>query len=211
MKEIFSVSAVLLILGLSIFGQKSKSDIERLKKEINLPSSVSVNVDDAEFPSAKTIKVYAAIKHNRKSAKQFDEWAAEWNKANAAQFGEIQLVDKLEDADVAAVQFQFGPGRPVREDSIRLRTGKVQGGNPADATSNSRDDDRFVLNGIGNKNVRAETAVRNLDLPLYSYLIVRGQNASCTIDYSRLDDRLDTRNFPELLLQSAIEDRLKNR
>jgi len=210
MKKIFSVSSVLLILGLSIFGQKSKADIEQLKKEINLPASVSVSANDAEFPSAKTIKIYSAIKHNRKSAKDFVEWVAQWNKTNSAKYGEIQMVDKLEDADVAAVQFQFGTGRVVREDSVRLKTGKVQGGNPSDATRNS-DDDRFVLNSIGNKNARAETAVRSLTMPLYSYLIVRGQNASWAIDYSRLDDRLDTRNFPELLLQSAIENRLKNR
>ena len=210
MRKVFPVSVILLIFGLSIFGQKSKADIEQLKKEINLPAYVSVDVNDVKFPSAKTIKIYSAIKHNRKSADEFTKWVAEWNKSNAAQYGELQMVDKLEDADVAAVQYQFGTGRVVREESIRLKTGKVPGGNPSDATRNS-EDDRFVLNGIGNKTVRAESTVRNLTLPLYSYLIVRGENSSWSVDYSRLDARIDDRNFPELLLQSAIEKRLKNR
>jgi len=208
MKKILFISFVMLLFGLSVLGQTTKADLEQLRKEISLPSSETVSKDEVIFPNSKPIKIYTAIKHNKKSAKDFINWVEKWNKTKAGQFGEIQIVDNLKDADIAAVQYQFGVGRPVREDSVKLKTGNIPRENQRDGVNGS---DRSVLSGIGNSKVRAEVATKTLTLPLYTYLIVRGQNSSWFIDYSRLDDRLSDNDFPDLLLQSAIESRLKNR
>lgn len=204
MKKVFFINFVLLIFGLSVFGQTTNADLKQLQKEIG--SLVSITRNDVSIPASKTIKIYLAIKHNKNSAKDFANWTAKWNQENAAKYGELQIVDKLEDANIAAVQFQYGATRVVREEAVKLKVGTVQRGD-----NNINKKDKFVLNSIGNSNVRAESSAVNLKLPLYSYLIVRDQNSSWAVDYSRVDERLNNKIFPELFLQSAIEDRLKNR
>lgn len=203
MKKLFFIGCVSLTFGFSVFGQTTKADLEHLRKEVGLPASVSIAKTDVSFPAAKPLKIYLAIKHDKKSAKDFVNWAEKWNKTNAAQFGEIQIVDDVNDADVAAVQYQFGAARIVREESAQLKIGKGK--------RQSETDDKFVVRGVGNSNARIEDSARTLTLPLYSYLIVRGRNSAWAINYSRVDERVSDKNFPELLLQSAIENELKNR
>lgn len=200
MKKAFFINCILLVFGLSVFGQTTKADLKQLQKEIGSPVSITRN--DVSIPASKTIKIYLAIKHNKSSAKDFANWVEKWNQENAARYSEMQIVDKLADADIAAVQFQYGVARVVREESVQFKVGKVR---------RETDDDNFVLNSIGNSNARVESSAGTLKLPLYSYLIVRGQNTAWAVDYSRVDERISKKNFPELLLQSAIEDRLKNR
>jgi len=204
MKKVFFINCMLLMFSLSVFGQTTKADLEQLRKEVGLPSSTSITKDDVFFPASKPVKIYLAIKHNKRAVKDFVDWAEQWNQTNAKQFGQIQIVDNLTDADIAAVQFQFGAARVVREESAQLKIGKVR-------RETDDDDDKFVIQGIGNSKARVESSVRTLKLPLYSYLVVRGQNSSWIVNYSRVDGRLSDRNFPELLLQSALEERLKTR
>lgn len=202
MKKVLFINCVLLAFGLSVFGQTTKSDLKQLRKEVGLPASSSIARDDVSIPASEPIKIYLAVKHNKRAAKDFTDWVEEWNRTEASRFGQIQIVDKLADADVAAVQFQYGPARTVREESVRLKIGKVQP---------ETDDDKTILQDIGSSNVRVESSVKNLKLPLYSYLIVRGQNSSWTVNYARVDERIDDKTFPELLLQTALGERLKNR
>jgi hypothetical protein len=205
MKKVFSIKCVLLLLSLSVFGQATKADLNQLRKEVGLPVSTSITKADVSFPTAEPLKIYLAIKHNKRAAKDFIDWVEQWNRENSGQFGEIQIVDDLVDADIAAVQFQFGAARVVQETSARLKIGKGR-------RESGDDDDEFVLGGIGNSNARVENSVKTLKVPLYSYLIVRGaSNSSWIVNYSRIDEKLSGKNFPELLLQTAIEDRLKNR
>jgi hypothetical protein len=204
MKKVFFIKCVLLMFGLSVFGQTTKADLEQLRKEVGLPVSTSITRASVSFPAAEPIKIYLAIKHDKRAAEDFIDWVEEWNRTNAGQFGQIQIVDELVDADIAAVQFQFGAARTVREDSVRLKIGKGR-------REDDNDDDRFVLNDIGNSKARVESSVRALKLPLYSYLIVRGSNSSWNVNYSRVDERISGKEFPDLLLQSAVADGLKNR
>ena len=196
MKNIFFINCVLLIFGLSVFGQTSKADLKQLQKEVG--SSISITDKDAVFPAAKTVKIYLAIKYNKQSAKDFAEWTAKWNQTEAQQYGAIQIVDKPADADIAAVQFQYGAARVVREETARFKIGKTD---PNDTKNN----DKFVINSIGNSNARAETSARALELPLYSYLIVRGQDAAWAVDYARIDERLDYKVYPRFT--ASIGDR----
>ena len=192
------------MFGLPVFGQTTKADLNQLLKEDGLPASTSINRANVSFPAAEPIKIYLAIKHDKRATENFIDWVEEWNRTNANQFGQIQIVDKFVDADIVAVQFQFGAARTVREDSARLKIGKGR-------REDDNNDDRFVLNDIGNSNGRIESSVRSLKLPLYSYLIVRGSNSSWNVNYSRVDERISGKEFPDLLLQSAVADGLRNR
>jgi len=69
MKKLFFINCFVLMFGVSIFGQTTKADLEQLRKEINLPSSVSISTADVSFPASKPTKIYLAIKHNKKLAK----------------------------------------------------------------------------------------------------------------------------------------------
>lgn len=206
MKKPFFIQAFLFVFALAINGQTTKADVDQLRKEINLPALASIyESDEADFPASKPIKIYPAIKHSKSEAKRFAKWVEKWNEENAARFGKIQIVDKLEDADIAAVQYQYGAGRYVREDSIGIATKPGRSGGVFDK------DDKIVLGRIGNSKVKAESAAVNLRFPLYSYLLVREADSSWIIDYSRVDERISNDVPPELLLQSEIESRLKNR
>lgn len=205
MKNVFLINCLLLAFGLSVFGQTTKADLNQLRKEVGLPVSTPITNAGVSFPTSEPIKIYLAIKHNKRAAKDFIDWVEQWNRTDAKRFGQIQIVDNLTDADIAAVQFQFGVARVVREESAQLRIGKGR------REAGDDDDDKFVLNDIGNSKARVESSVRTLKLPLYSYLIVRGLNSSWSVNYSRVDEQLSGKDFPELLLQSAVGDRLKNR
>lgn len=205
MKKLFFFNCVLLIFGLSVFGQTSKSDLEQLRKEVGLSSPISIAQNDHDsFPVSKKVKIYLGIKHNKSAAKDFVNWVGKWNRINAAQYGQLQIVDNLADADIAAVQYQFGAAASVREESVHLKIGKV--------SAQDEKNDRFILQRVGNSNVKAESSVSTLRVPIYTYLIVRGQNSSWFVDYSRVDGTFYEENqFPERLLQSTIEDRLMKR
>ena len=204
MKKLFLVICALSMFGLSIFGQTSKSDLEQLRKEIGLPYSVSIFKNDASFPDLKPIKIFLAIKHNKDASKNFINWVGKWNRTNGNQYGQLQIVDNIADADIAAVQYQFGSTHFVREESVQAKIGKV----PTQVEKN----DRFVLNRVGNSKIKVESSDRALRIPLYTYLITRSQGSSWYVNYSRVDELISEENqFPEVRLQSTIESRLKNR
>jgi len=203
MEKLFFVICALLMFGLSVFGQTSKSDLEQLRKEIGLPSSVSISQNDDSFPDLKPIKIFLSIKHNKSASKDFISWVDKWNRTNGNVYGQLQIVYNLADADIAAVQYQFGTTHLVREESVQMKIGKVP---------TQEKNDKFVLNRVGNSKVRAESSVKTLRIPLYTYLISRGELSSWFVNYSRVDELVsDEHTFPEGLLQSAIASRLKNR
>ncbi len=118
MKKVIFINCILLIFGLSVFGQKTNADLKQLQKEIGSPVSIARN--NISFPRSTPVKIYLAIKHNKNSAKDFANWIEKWNQTKAAQFGRLHIVDKLADADIAAVQFQYGATRVVREESGQI-------------------------------------------------------------------------------------------
>lgn len=204
MKNICFVIGVLFLFSLPAYGQTSKSDIEQLRREVGLPSPVSILKKKAAFPASKPTKIFLAIKHNHGIERDFMDWVAKWNRTQADQYGELQLVTDIEDADIAAVQYQKGTGAPLGEETVRTKIGNVSIGD------GDRDD--IILNRKGNAGVRAQSGVRFLRRPLYSYLIARGENGAWHLYYSRVDESNSSETpFPESLLRSAIESRLKNR
>ena len=197
---------LLFILGTASFGilaQTDNAEIKQLRQELNLSKSMPIIISkNTDFPSQKTIKIFPAIKHNKSFAKDFVEWVADWNKDNATQFGKLEIVGRIEDADVIAAQFRYGTQTYVKEARIRASTGKI---------SRNKDDD-FIGQGVGNSKVRVESGYEAVKFPLYSYLLVRGTDDSWILDFSYVDNALDnSKDFPERRLQGIIERKMKKR
>lgn len=195
-----------ILVAASSFGtlaQTDKAEIKQLRQELNLSKSTRIIAgENIDFPSQKTVKIFAAIKHNKSFARDFAEWVADWNNNKANQFGKLETVDKIEDADIIAAQFRYGVRKYVRETRVRASTGKI---------SKDQDDD-FIGRGIGNSQVQVEDGYEAVKFPLYSYLLVRGENDSWILDFSYVDNSFDyNKTFPEARLQGVIDNKMRKR
>lgn len=195
-----------ILVTASSFGalaQTDKAEIKQLRQELNFSKSTRIIADgNTDFPPQKTIKIFAAIKHNKSFARDFAEWVADWNKDNANRFGKLETVDKIEDADIIAAQFRYGVRKYVRETRVSASTGKL---------GKDRDDD-FIGQRVGNSKVRVEDGYEAIKFPLYSYLLVRGESDSWILDFSYVDNSLDyNKTFPEARLQGVIENKMRKR
>ncbi len=203
MKKLPGLLFILAATTFGILAQTDKSEIKQLRQELNFSrSTLIITNKNANFPSQNTIKIFPAIKHNKSFAKDFVAWMEDWNKNNASQFGKLEIVSKIEDADIVAVQFRYGIRKYVKETRISASTGKI---------SKSEDDD-FIGQGIGNSKVRAESGYEAVKFPLYSYLLVREANDSWFLDFSYVDAAADyEKTFPERRLQSIIASKMRKR
>jgi hypothetical protein len=183
--------------------QTDKAEILQLRQELNLSqSTVLIPNKNTDFPSQKTIKIFPAIKHNKSFARDFVEWVENWNKDKANQYGKLEIVGKVEDADVIAAQFRYGTRKYVREEKISASTGKI-------GTDKNGD---FVGVGIGNSKLKGESGYESVNFPLYSYLLVRGAGDSWILDFSYVDDASDfKKTLPEARLQGVIEGKMRKR
>lgn len=203
MKKLLGLVFVALMFSFQTNGQTNESEIKRLRQELNLSQTAVITAQrTADFPSQKKIKIFPAIKHNKNSAEDFVEWVENWNKENADRFGALEIVDDIENADVVAAQFRYGTRKHVRETRVKASIGKV-----------SRDeDDDFFGRGIGNSKVRIEDGYEAIKFPLYSYVLVRGENDSWVLNFSEVDGSLDRqKTFPEARLLSVIGSKMKKR
>ncbi|HXH68808.1 MAG TPA: hypothetical protein VNI60_00535 [Pyrinomonadaceae bacterium] len=203
MKKLLGLLFILVTTSFGVFAQTDKAEIKQLRQELNLSKSTSIIINkDTDFPSQNTIKIFPAIKHNKSFARDFVEWVKDWNKDNANKFGKLEIVDRIEDADIVATQFRYGIRKYVREERITASTGKI---------SKDEDDD-FIGQGIGNSKVRVESGYEAVKFPLYSYLLVRGANNSWILDFSYVDNASDyNKTFPEARLQGIIEGKMRKR
>lgn len=203
MKKLLGLLFILVSASFGILAQTDQAEIRQLRQELNLSKSTALIPNkNTNFPSQKTIKIFAAIKHNKSFAKDFVEWVGNWNKDKASQFGRLEIVDKAADADVIAAQFRYGTRKYVREEKISASTGKI-------STDKNGD---FVGLGIGNSKVKGESGYEAVNFPLYSYLLVRGEGDSWILDFSYVDDASDfKKTFPEARLQGIIENKMMKR
>lgn len=203
MKKLLGLLFILVSASFGILAQTDQVEIRQLRQELNLSKSAAIIPNKStDFPSQKTIKIFPAIKHNRSFAKDFVEWVENWNKNRASQFGKLEIVGKVEDADVIAAQFRYGTRKYVREEKISASTGKI----------GADKDDNFTNLKIGNSKVSGESRYEAVNFPLYSYLLVRGEGDSWIVDFSYVDDAADfKKTLPEARLQSIIEGKMRNR
>ncbi len=201
MKKFIWVIVFTLTASFGIYAQTTTNELKQLKKEVNLPDSIPVFVDKSkDFPTNQTLKIYLSIKHNKKFAKDFTKWVEKWNSENAAQTGSLQIVDNIADADIVAAQFRFGMRKYVKEERLSVSTGRII------------EDDKFIGQEIGNSKIRAGKGYALLEQPLYSYLLVRNNDGTWTINFTYVDEALDLqKSFPEARLQGVIEQKMKDR
>jgi len=203
MKKLLGLLFILVTTSFGAFAQTDKAEIKQLRQELNLSKSTSIIINkDTDFPSQNTIKIFPAIKHNKSFAKDFVEWLEGWNKDNANKFGKLEIVDRIEDADIIVAQFRYGIRKYIKEVRVSASTGKIS----------KDEDDNFISQGIGNSKVRVESGYKAIKFPLYSYLLVRGANDSWILDFSYVDDAFDyKKTYPEARLQGKIEKKMRKR
>jgi hypothetical protein len=203
MKKLLGLLFILVTTSTGILAQTNKAEIKQLRQELNFSNSIPIILNEnTDFPSQKTIKIFQSIKHNKSFAKGFVDWVEDWNKDEANKFGKLQIVDRIEDADVIAAQFRYGIRKYVKEERVSVSTGKA---------GKDKNDD-FIGQGIGNSNVRVESGYEAVKLPLYSYLLVRGADNSWILDFSYVDSASDySKTFPEARLQGIIESKMRKR
>ena len=203
MQKLIGLLIILLTTSLGIVAQTDKTEISRLRQELNLPDTIPIIADSkSDFPVSKPVKIFLLIKHNKSFAKSFVKWVEDWNKKDANKFGKLEIVSKIDDADVVATQFRYGVKKYVETTRVRTSTGKIQ-----------RDDDEtFTGQSIGNSKVRVESGYEGLNFPLYSYLLVRGDQNSWILNFWFVDDGIDRlKTNPEARLQGQIESQMKKR
>lgn len=202
MKKIIWAAAFLLTASFGTYAQTSAGELKQLKKEVNLPDASPVFVDeDSKLPLNRTVKIYLSIKHNKKFAKDFTKWVEQWNSENAAQNNKLEIVDNIDDADIAAAQFRFGTRKYVKTERLSVSTGRIP-----------EEDEKFIGQGIGNSKIKAERGYTVLDQPLYSYLLIRNNDGIWAINFSYIDEAFDfQKSFPEVRLQGVIEEKMKDR
>ncbi|MBK9155460.1 MAG: hypothetical protein IPM25_14830 [Chloracidobacterium sp.] len=203
MAKVFLAFCVTGLLSVSLFGQSSKNDIERLKTEVGLPASTMVVKQRRAVSKNDPTKIFFLVDDSRVSEDDFRSWVDQWNTTKAANFGALQIVSKISEADVAAVLFRSGVAKVVREESVGLNIGR--------AGPKTRNNDVTVLTEVGNSRVNAKSSVRTLPSPIYTYLIVQGANSAWHLNYARVDEVFSENPFPERRLQSVLENALKDR
>lgn len=203
MAKVLFAFCVVAVMSLPLFGQKSKADIERLKREVGLPASTLVLNRRGALPKNDPTKVFVLVDDSRVSVDDFRSWVDEWNRTKAASFGALTIVSDIDDADIAAVLFRSGVAKVVREESVGLNIGR--------AGPKTQNNDVTVLTDVGNSRVNAKSSVRTLPSPIFTYFMVRGANAAWHLNYSRVDEVFTENPFPERRLQSVLEDALKDR
>ncbi len=203
MKKLLGLLFILVTASFGILAQTDKAEIKQLRQELNLSKSTAIIINkNTDFPSQNTIKIFPAIKHNKSFARDFVEWVKDWNKDNANKFGKLEIVDRIEDADIVAAQFRYGIQKYVKEARVKASTRKI---------SKDEDDD-FIGQGIGNSKVRVESGYEAVKFPLYSYLLVRGANDFWILDFSYVDNAFDyNKTFPERRLQGIIASKMRKR
>lgn len=186
------LSLVVLLPTLAV-GQLTTREIKDLRAKLKLPDSDKVrNQPTIDFPDNKKIRVFLAVTTPGSDQKYFRKKLAEWNQERAAQFGEVEEVSSVNDADVVLTQFMSTISKVVETTSV---------GSGMPGTS-------FPSVGLGSPRRRVEP----IDLPIYSYLIVREQPL-WTIVYSHVEasDTARQHSNPTLRLWSAFDTRMRSR
>lgn len=195
MKRIFAV-LVFVFLAVQIgFGQLNNDEISDLRKQINLSDKDSVRINErGGLSSDAALKVYLAIDRRGDEKKYFEKWLKEWNEKDGAQYGRLEQVDDISQADVVLVQFVKTGIKNVGEVAVSVNTiplpnqtnqGKVRVGNEAGYVS--------------------------LKLPVYSYLLKRDDNI-WTILYGRVETSITGEQLfnPEKDLWNAYKKKRKD-
>ena len=196
MRKLFFITFFLLISGaLNLFAQTSSNDLRKLKQEINLPENEAILVNEnLELPAAQDLKVLLAINQSRTDAENFGKWITKWNKKNGSKYRELELVNETSAADLIVVQFRNTHPKYAAQSKIDILNIPLSG------------------NQNGNLKVNSENGYERLDLPIFSYLLLRS-NGIWTVIYQHIETSIPGRqlSMPDAKIRTALSSRLKNK
>ena len=195
MKKTFVCLTILVVFSALASAQVREKEAELLRDELNIAANQTILIDRGKsFPARKPLRVFAAIKQSAKEAKKFGKWLKKWNKKNGNKYGKIEIVDKLENADVVVAQFRTVA--PVYVKEVVTKVGNIS------STGEIRDNVRV---GVG-------YGYRRMDLPTHSYLLVKS-NRAWVIVFRNVEPIFVEEQMvnPRARLRGAMSKKLKNR
>lgn len=195
MKKIALALIVIFSSIVGIFAFWEDKEISLLRKEINISDKELIRRNkDEKFPAGQSLKVFLAVKHNKESRRDFEEWIENWNDKSSAKFGRLESVDSIENANIVIAQFVTNSSKYIEEASVSI------------GTFPRPDETKPKLR------VESERSYKPLHLPVRSYLLIRSDDM-WTIVYSDVETSIygDQLNNPDLRLWSAVEKRMKER
>ena len=195
MKLVVFVAVVLFASAFNVSAQFTKDEIANLKKQTNISSKETVRYSkDARLTSDDSLKIFLAVKRRGSEAEWFEKSIAEWNQKEGDQYGKLEIVDDIREADAILVQFVATNVKRVEEKSIGI--GNVPRGQTQPKIR-----------------VKSETQYKTLKLPVYSYLMKRDAD-SWTIIYGNAETSLPDEQFsisPDLRLWQVFKEEMKSR
>lgn len=80
-----------------------KDEFFRLRAALNLgPATPATLMESASLPTANPLKIYLAIE-NDEVRDRFIDWVSNWNKEQGANYGSLEIISDLAEADVSLV------------------------------------------------------------------------------------------------------------
>ena len=195
MKRIFAISFFIFSAFQIGFAQLEDNEINSLRKHVKLSDKDVVRVNERQSLNFDTtLKVYLAIDRPGDEKKYFEKRIKEWNEKDGAQYGKLEQVSDISQADIILAQFVETRTKRVGETSVSVKNIPLPG--QADA-KNVR-----IGNGAG---------YVSLKLPVYSYLLKREGNI-WTVLYGGVETSIygDQLTNPEVDLWNAYTKRRKD-
>ncbi|HSK74739.1 MAG TPA: hypothetical protein VK892_23775 [Pyrinomonadaceae bacterium] len=195
MKKIALASIVIFSSIVGVFANLEDKEILLLRKQINISDRELIRRNkDEKFPAGHSLKVFLAVKHNKGSKNDFEEWVAKWNTKDSGKYGKLEIVNTIEDADIVIAQFVTESSKYVGEESVTVGTVP----RPGEIKPKLR--------------VESERGYKPLHLPVRSYLLVRSDNM-LTIVYSDVETSIigEQQYNPDLRLWSSLEKKMRER
>lgn len=195
MKKNICTLVLLLSFVSGVFANTKDKEIALLRQQVNIADNVVIRSNKKEkLPAGQSLKVFLAIKHNKETARDFEDWIAQWNTDNAIKYIKLELVDTIESADIVLAQFVTTKGNYIEESVLTVGTVPK----PGERKPKLR--------------VEAGQGATRLPLPVRSFLLFRS-NDIWTVVYYDVETNVSEkqRTFPDLRLWSALEKRMKDR
>ncbi|MEZ5428714.1 MAG: hypothetical protein R2747_20885 [Pyrinomonadaceae bacterium] len=194
MKKILPVLLILLGISISVAAQANREELDDLRREAGLPDDALIRVNEGQaFPAGK-LKVYLAVKQSRDAAEDFEGWVEKWNRKDGGKYGMLEIANDPTAADIIVAQYKTGGAEYVAESKVDF--GKL---------STEKD------SSPGFK-VDSDSRYKRLDLPIYSYLMVRS-NGFWVVVFRLVETSLPGKQLinPDARIRGDLKKRLKDR
>lgn len=195
MKRIFAVSFFIFSAFQIGFAQLDNNEIGDLREQIKISDKDLVRVNErGDLVSDNTLKVYLAIDRKGSEKKSFEKWIKEWNEKDGDQYGRLEQVSDISQADIVLAQFVRTRAKRLGEASVSIKNIPLPG-------------------QTNQKNVRVGNGAGyvSLKLPVYSYLLKREDNI-WTVLYGGVETSVNGEQLtnPEIDLWNALSKKRKD-